>query len=178
MPAAGYGAAEFFRRPSRRLCTDRRLRTDAMRLPAGTPKRGPRRKPLPSALRRRRRAGSSVLFREIPLLCAAVRRNLFRRTCFYAFAALRRSGKAAPACYVSVRRPAPDRCSYPACGAGLRRPHIVSLQSLCSVLRIWREYSASAAFVNPHAMRASKRRLIGIFTKLLPKYMCKMRIVI
>ncbi|MFR5865191.1 MAG: hypothetical protein ACLUFV_08535 [Acutalibacteraceae bacterium] len=40
------------------------------------------------------------------------------------------------------------------------------------------EYSASAAFVNPHAMRASKRRLIGIFTKLLPKYMCKMRIVI
>ena len=60
------------------------------------------------------------------------------------------------AMYPSVR-PAPDRCSYPACGAGLRRPHIVSLQSLCSVLWIWREYSPSAAFDNLHAMRASKK---------------------
>lgn len=122
-----------------------------------TPFRGPRRKPLPSALRRRRRAGSSVLFREIPLLCAAVRRNPFRRTCFMRLPLCAEEGKLRRlAMYPSVR-PAPDRCSYPACGAGLRRPHIVSLQSLCSVLWIWREYSPSAAFDNLHAMRASKK---------------------
>lgn len=69
--------------------------------------------------------------------------------------------------------------AFPACDAEILGVYdcfiAVPLQRSLEIIEIIWE-SLSAAFVNAYARRAAKK--IGIFAKLLPQYMCKLRIAI